>query len=132
MKHGHVLACQRKRSARYALKWEFPGGKIEPGETAHQALARELQEELDIEINSAEEFFRQEWTYHEGNDNPLRDGSFRVFYFLVEAFVGEPRNRAFEQIRWLVPRELESMDILEGNREAVQLLVKYAEEQRTA
>ncbi|HXF99361.1 MAG TPA: NUDIX domain-containing protein, partial [Bacteroidota bacterium] len=37
LRNGHVLACQRKRSARYPLKWEFPGGKLEPGETPEDA-----------------------------------------------------------------------------------------------
>lgn len=135
MKDGHVLACQRKRDAKYALKWEFPGGKLEAGETQEHALVRELREELAIDAKVETEFFRQEWIYHEGTDNPRltdgqaqRDGSFRVFYFLVREFSGEPVNRAFEQIRWTRPHELQAMDILEGNREAVERLVKYAEE----
>jgi 8-oxo-dGTP pyrophosphatase MutT (NUDIX family) len=144
MKDGHVLACQRKRNAKYALKWEFPGGKLEVGETPEHALVRELREELAIEATVDEGFFRQDWIYHEGTDNPSltdqpavspagaqarREGSFRVFYFLVKEFSGEPINHAFEQIQWMLPHELQSMDILEGNRDAVERLVKYAEEQ---
>ena len=48
LQDGNVLACQRKRDATYALKWEFPGGKLEPGETPEHALVRELHEELAI------------------------------------------------------------------------------------
>ncbi|HXF99498.1 MAG TPA: (deoxy)nucleoside triphosphate pyrophosphohydrolase, partial [Bacteroidota bacterium] len=125
LRNGHVLACQRKRSARYPLKWEFPGGKLEPGETPEDALHRELREELCIEPQQTSEFFRQEWVYREGTDNPQRDGAFRVFYFLVTDFSGEPVNRAFEQIRWVSPQELKFMDILEGNREAVERLVHH-------
>ena len=132
LRNGQVLACQRKRDAQYALKWEFPGGKLEPGETAVQALRRELREELAIETMLHQEFFRQEWIYAEGTDNPKRDGAFRVFYFLVNEFSGEPVNLAFEVIQWMHPRQLQRMDILEGNREAVERLVKYAEEQQTA
>ncbi|MBI5472210.1 MAG: (deoxy)nucleoside triphosphate pyrophosphohydrolase [Ignavibacteriae bacterium] len=128
MRDGYVLACQRKQSARYPLKWEFPGGKLEPGETAQHALVRELREELAIEATIEREFFRQEWIYSEGTDNPQRDGSFRVFYFLVKEFSGEPTNHAFEQIVWQRPDELSRMDILEGNREAVERLVSYAEQ----
>lgn len=132
LKNGQVLACQRKRDAKYALKWEFPGGKIEPGETAEHALLRELHEELAIDAKVDNEFFRQEWMYTEGTDNPHRDGSFRVFYFLVREYSGEPVNLAFEQTQWMTPDELQAMDILEGNREAVERLVKYAKEQQAA
>jgi 8-oxo-dGTP diphosphatase len=123
VRNGHVLACQRKRSARYPLKWEFPGGKLEPGESPREALQRELREELCIEAKETSDFFCQDWIYREGTSNPQHDGAFRVFYFLVTDFAGEPVNRAFEQIRWLPPRELQTMDILEGNREAVERLV---------
>jgi 8-oxo-dGTP diphosphatase len=132
MKNGRVLACQRKRTAQYPLKWEFPGGKLEPGETARAALQRELREELALTASVDREFFRQEWTYAGETNNPQRDGSFRVFYFLVTHFSGEPENLAFEQMQWKLPHELLSMDILEGNREAVARLVKYAKEQQTA
>ncbi len=120
---GEVLACQRLKSAVYGLKWEFPGGKLEPGETPRQALDRELQEELGIRVLDAEEFHRQEWIYPDGVANPERDGAFRVFYFLVPAFRGELENRTHEQIRWVSLAELQALDILEGNREAVTLLV---------
>jgi 8-oxo-dGTP diphosphatase len=139
IRNGYVLACQRKRDAKYALKWEFPGGKLEAGETPERALVRELREELAIDAKVDEEFFRQEWIYPEETDKPRltdgqaqRDGSFRVFYFLVNGFSGEPMNHAFEEIQWMRPHELQAMDILEGNREAVERLVKYAEAQQTA
>jgi 8-oxo-dGTP diphosphatase len=126
LRNGYVLACQRKRGASYALKWEFPGGKLEEGESPENALARELREELAIEAHVAEEFWRQEWVYRDGSDGAHRDGSFRVFYFLVRGFSGEPVNHAFEQIQWIRPHDLQTMDILEGNRDAVERLVKYA------
>ena len=126
LKDGQVLACQRRRDATYPLKWEFPGGKLEPGESAEQALERELREELTIEVLLCKEFFRQEWLYGEGEDGR----SFRVFYFLVDDFSGEPVNLAFEQILWTSPNRLQTMDILEGNREAVERLVQYAKEQQ--
>lgn len=126
VRNGQVLACQRKRTARYPLKWEFPGGKLEVGETPERALLRELREELCVEAKQFAEFLRQEWIYTEGTENPQRDGAFRVFYFLVTDFSGEPVNRAFENIRWMRPQELQSMDILEGNREAVERLISYA------
>jgi len=132
MKDGQVLACQRRRTARYPLKWEFPGGKIEAGENAPQALVRELREELGIEAIVGKQILHQEWAYPASAEDPGSDGSFRVFYFLVHAFTGDPVNKAFERIRWVSPSGLESMDILEGNRQAVALLVRHAREQQAA
>jgi 8-oxo-dGTP diphosphatase len=120
-RNGLILACQRKAQSRYPLKWEFPGGKLEPGEQPASALARELQEELNIEAVIGEEFYRQEWEYPQSAGN---DGRFRVHYYFVSSFRGEPENRTFEQIRWVTPHELQGMDILEGNREAVERLAK--------
>jgi len=120
-----VLACQRRSSAVYPLKWEFPGGKIEKQETPPQALARELREELDIEAAVGEEFYRQEWIYPDGLAAPEKDGAFRVFYYFIHSFTGIPLNRVFEQIRWVSLPELQALDLLEGNREAVAFLVKH-------
>ena len=124
LNNGRVLACQRKRSVRYPLKWEFPGGKIEPGETARDALVRELREELAIEAVPGELLLSHEWVYRNGSQNPEQDGRFHVTYFIVRSFAGEPLNHTFEDIRWVTPVTLQDMDILEGNREAVALLLK--------
>ena len=122
---NQVLACQRRSDARYPLKWEFPGGKLEKGETPPQALVRELQEELDIQAEIGREFHRQEWIYPDSVENPKNDGAFRVFYYYIPSFTGIPRNRVFEQIRWVTLEELQTLDLLEGNREAVAFLVKH-------
>jgi 8-oxo-dGTP diphosphatase len=122
--NGRVLACQRKRNAVYPLKWEFPGGKVERGESPLEALRRELREELGIEATPGVEIYRQEWVYPDGVADPKRDGAFRVFYFLVDQYTGVPENHAFEQIRWVTFAELSRLDILEGNREAVEKLLR--------
>ena len=114
MRNGQVLACQRKSDAVYPLRWEFPGGKLEEGETPAAALVRELREELSIQATVGREFHRQEWVYPQSAKLPKQDGSFRVFYFVVDSFTGAPVNNAFEQIRWVSPTELQQMDILEG------------------
>ena len=125
IKDGRVLACQRKRTTAYPLKWEFPGGKLEKSESPEAALVRELREELSIEATVGREFHRQEWMYDEASSDARKNGAFRVFYFLVREFNGVMVNHVFEQIRWVNPQELEAMDILEGNRAAVQLLLKH-------
>ena len=127
-KDGQVLACQRRRDTRYPLKWEFPGGKIEPDETPEEALARELKEELCINARVGRQFFQQEWIYPAGALDPKWDGAFSVLYFLIRSYTGEVVNTTFESIKWVSPGELVSMDILEGNRQAIDLLVKNAKE----
>jgi 8-oxo-dGTP diphosphatase len=123
MRGGLILACQRRRTVSYPLKWEFPGGKIEPGETPREALVRELNEELAIDAVPGEELLTHEWVYRGGIPDPRRDPAFRVTYFLVRSFSGEPVNLCFETIRWVPVEELASMDILEGNRDAIALLL---------
>jgi 8-oxo-dGTP diphosphatase len=124
MKGGQVLACQRKGTVRYPLKWEFPGGKIEPGESAREAVIRELNEELAIDAVPGPVLLTHEWTYGEGAQSPAHEAHFRVTYFLIQSFTGEIQNRTFESLRWVTPAELQQMDILEGNREAVALLLR--------
>ncbi len=119
--NSQVLVCQRKKTARYPLKWEFPGGKFENGESVEECLRRELREELSINADVGKEFFRQEWIYPDS-------GSFEVFYHLVPSYAGTIRNNVFEQIRWFNLIELARIDMLEGNKDAIELLVKNKSE----
>ena len=115
--NSQVLVCQRKKTSRYPLKWEFPGGKFENGESAEECLRRELHEELSINAIVGKEFLRQEWIYPDS-------GSFEVFYHHVPSYSGTIRNNVFEQIRWFNLSELGRVDMLEGNKDAIELLMK--------
>jgi mutator protein MutT len=110
-----VLVCRRKRNSRYELKWEFPGGKLEPGETVAECLARELREELSIEVDTIGLMKSRVNCYDDG-------GVFEVTYCFVLRFVGTPVNNVFEDMRWVTLSELRSMDILEGNKTFVATL----------
>jgi mutator protein MutT len=114
-KNNQILICQRKRGGRYELKWEFPGGKLEPGESVEQCLRRELQEELSIEIHAIEHVQTEAAYYEDG-------GIFNVTYCFVLGFDCEPHNNVFEQIRWVTIDELKKMDLLEGNKPFVEKL----------
>jgi 8-oxo-dGTP diphosphatase len=111
---GTVLICQRK-TGRHALKWEFPGGKVEPEEDYRDALARELREELSIEARIGEELARHDVRYGTG---PL----IRLRFYRVTEFSGEPLNREFERILWESKTRLPQYDFLDGDLEFVKRL----------
>jgi 8-oxo-dGTP diphosphatase len=111
-RNGRILICQRK-GGRHALKWEFPGGKIEPGEDARSALTRELLEELRIEARIGT-LLHAETVYYPGGP------AIRLQFYQVTDFSGEPVNLQFEQIVWEEPRNLPGYDFLDGDVEFVR------------
>jgi len=123
--NGKILACQRKKGSRYALKWEFPGGKAEPGESIAQCLERELFEELSIRIVRIDDMEIQKSQYHDG-------GMFEVAYCTITDFKGELRNNVFEQVRWVTPAELAELDSLEGNKDIVRKLAGQNADPKTS
>ncbi len=118
-RNGRILICQRKRGGRHALKWEFPGGKVEPGEDSATALARELREELQIEAAIGDLIHTETVQYP---DRPL----IRLAFYRVTLFQREPMNLEFEQIVWEDPRSLAGYDFLEGDIEFVKKLAAAA------
>jgi 8-oxo-dGTP diphosphatase len=117
---GKILIGQRKRNGRHPLKWEFPGGKVEPGEDPRAALARELREELSVAAVIGEEMDSYEVRYGDG---------FRVLlhFYRVTEFQGEPCNLDFEQILWERPERLPDYDFLEGDVSFVSKVARAAE-----
>lgn len=114
---GKVLIAQRKASDRHPFKWEFPGGKMEPGENPRAALKRELAEELAIEAKIGTEITRYEYEY------PHRPPILLIFYRVTD-FAGEPQNLAFEQIKWEQRTRLSTYDFLDGDTDFVRLLAE--------
>lgn len=112
---GRILIGQRKNEGHHPLKWEFPGGKVEAGETPAAAAVRELEEELGIRARVDGEIMRYEFQY------PGRAAILLIFYRIVK-FDGEPENRDFEQIRWESPERLAGYDFLEGDTEFIRSL----------
>ena len=114
---GRVLIAQRPAGKPMAGLWEFPGGKIEDGEAPEHSLIRELQEELGIDALVGPELARYEQST--GGRAPLV-----LLFFRVDAFMGEPRAAAFEQILWEEPRELPKYDFLDGDLDFVRRLAR--------
>ncbi len=100
-----ILVCQRRPDQAMSLKWEFPGGKIEPGESSEQALARELNEELGIDAVIGRRIVQLRHKYRNGRAIDLQ-------FFLVDSFSGEIVNRIFHDVRWVPLTGLPAYDFL--------------------
>jgi len=107
-REGRVLIGRRQPAQAHPLKWEFPGGKVEPGESPPQALTRELEEELGIREAAGEEIARYEYTY------PGR-APITLFFFRITSYQGEPRNLIFHEMRWEPRESLGRFDFVEGD-----------------
>jgi 8-oxo-dGTP diphosphatase len=112
-KNGKVLVCQRTRHQTMPLKWEFPGGKIEEGEQPHDALRRELEEELGIHATIGDEIARVQHTYPNGAMVELR-------FFIVRDYTGEIENRIFRDVQWSAAKDLPLYDFLEADAPLVK------------
>lgn len=106
---GTVLICQRRPDQPMALQWEFPGGKIEPGEAPEAALARELNEELGIDAVIGPRVTHIRHNYRHG-------GAVDLQFFAVHEFVGELENRIFNDMRWVKLEDLPGYDFLAADR----------------
>jgi 8-oxo-dGTP diphosphatase len=114
-REGRVLICRRRRDQQHALKWEFPGGKVEAGEAPAAALRRELEEELGVRAEIGRQVADYQYTY------PGR-APIRLIFFIVTEFAGEIRNRIFEEVLWERYERLPNYDFLEGDVEFVRTL----------
>jgi 8-oxo-dGTP diphosphatase len=106
---GEVLIGQRRPDQPMALQWEFPGGKIEAGESPEQALERELREELGISALVGPRVTRIRHNYRHG-------GAVDLQFFAVKEFSGEIENRIFHQLRWVRLEDLPGYDFLAADR----------------
>ncbi len=108
-----VLLCQRPDGVHLPLLWEFPGGKIDPGESPRQALERELREELEVSSSIASRVATVEHHYPEK--------SVRIQFFAAD-IAGTPRPVVHRELRWIAADHLDDYEVPPANRSVVRMV----------
>lgn len=118
VRDGYILAAKRLDGGPSGLKWEFPGGKVEPGETPRAALRREIAEELGLEIAVGDEL----GTY------PTALGKFRIHLqcFWCASEAGEPQLNAHSAVTWCRPDELSMLDWALPDIPAIAAILRHS------
>lgn len=112
VRDGKIMICQRRPEAHNGLKWEFPGGKLEPGEGPEAALARELREELEIDVRVGR---IRDAVYYRYPDRDVL-----VLFYECEILRGEPVTADCNAIAWAMPEALRQYDFAGADRAFVE------------
>ena len=116
LRDGRALVARRPADAHLGNLWEFPGGKLESGETSRQALERELLEETGLVVEQACHWMRLRHRYPER--------AVELLVWRVERFSGEPGGGTSRDLRWVLPGELAGLDIPAANLPIAEALIK--------
>lgn len=111
---GRFLAVDRPQGKAMAGWWEFPGGKLDEGETDGQALVRELREELGITP--------VQFDYWREKVHAYEHAVVRLRFYHVRAFLGEPRGLEGQRLKWLLPHEPPEVPFLPADEEVLAQL----------
>ncbi|HJS89098.1 MAG TPA: 8-oxo-dGTP diphosphatase MutT [Steroidobacteraceae bacterium] len=118
---GRVLIAERPAGKHMAGRWEFPGGKVAEGESETDALTRELEEELGIQVIEAQPMMRLTHRYP--------DRTVELSMWRVERYRGEPRSLDGQRLKWVERTRLADEDILDADRPFVAALVQWPSSQ---
>jgi len=113
-REGQVLIAQRPPGKWQAGRWEFPGGKVEPGEAEAETVRRELEEELGVRVDAAERLAEIRHDYP--------DRSVAIGLWLVLRHEGEPQGLDGQALKWVSVQELLDCDLLEADLPMVPVL----------
>ena len=114
VREGRFLAARRSASMTESGFWEFPGGKVEAGETLGQALVRELEEELSIAIDA--------FSLWKVKEKKVKAGAIRLFFHLVTEFSGAPMPREGQELAWITCEEARGYSFLAADEEILSEL----------
>jgi len=114
--NNKLLICQRPKFKDHPLKWEFPGGKIKKNETSEDALIREINEELSINIFNYNELISYNFNYSD-----LGKAVFINFY-LIKNFTGKILNNFHNQLKWIEIKDIREYDFLEGDLKIIDYI----------
>lgn len=115
LKEGRVLIAQRSSKDELARLWEFPGGKIEDGETPEECLKREIKEELDIDVDVKDFFAESIYDYE--------NGSISLMAYAVEWLDGELKPMVHDELRWVSRSEISKYEFAPADVVFVKKLV---------
>lgn len=121
--HGEIFIARRQSGKPMGDYWEFPGGKIEAGETPQQALTRELEEEVGIVVRQATPLIHYEQLCQESATR------LHFWFFLVEAWQGEPWGKEGQPCRWVSQQALQPADFPATNAPVLDVLLKQPQAQ---
>ena len=114
LKNGSILVTRRPAGKPYPDRWEFPGGKVEKGETDTEALVRELSEELNVRVDIGEKIGSYGWEYPEKRVD--------LHFYSIRVVEGEPVPVGVAEILWVDPAETDQLDFLEADLELLKRL----------
>lgn len=112
---GEIYITQRAADSHMAHKWEFPGGKIEAGETPEEAVIRELQEEVGIAATSLHQFDKLEYQFP--------DRHITLWFWMVDGWEGEPWGKEGQPGRWVAQRDLVADEFPPANVPVIEKLI---------
>ncbi len=115
-----IFICQRPAHKARGLLWEFPGGKVESGETRQQALVRECQEELNVTVSVGAIFYETDHTYP--------DLTIHLTLFLARLVQEEPQRLEHHAFRWITPQEMDAYPFCPADEEIVDWIKRHSEE----
>ena len=116
LQNNKLIICQRPNFKDHPLKWEFPGGKIKNDETNEEALIREINEELSINIINCEELISYNFNYKELNKKVF------IYFYLDNNFNGKVLNNFHKELKWIEIKDIREYDFLEGDLKIIDYI----------
>jgi mutator protein MutT len=117
-----LLVTQRRRDQTHPLRWEFPGGHLDTGESGEACVKREIKEELGIRVSSSVYYCTLRYS--------VSGKSFIIRYFLCKVISGRIRKLEVENFKWIVPEKFDDRVLLQPDRQVLRWLMVNSKQTR--